>query len=116
MNNVIPVITLRDLNYTKALPSVSIPAGTKLEIRFDEELHSRVSFTYAGMNRRLMVSNLHASVKALNGVKFRKMPSIGQLEKMSNDGVCTTVTGHRVEPDGFGPDGSASWLLVAGVI
>lgn len=115
-NETIPVITLRDLTYTKALPSVSIPTGTKLEIRFDDDLHSRVSFTYAGMTRRLLVSGLHSSVKSTNGVKFHKMPSIGRLEKMSNDGICTTVTGARVEPDGVAEDGSSSWLLVMGMI
>lgn len=116
MNNVIPVVTLRDLNYTKSDKPTSIPAGTKLDLHFSDNLHFRAIFTHNGISRRLMVSNLHASVKATNGVKFHKMPSMNRLEKMSNDGVCTTVTGERVEPDGVAADGSASWLLVMGVI
>lgn len=116
MNNVIPVVTIRDLNYSKSTKPVSIPAGTKLEIQFDSNLTSRVSFIHNGVTRKLLVSGLHASVKSTNGVKFNKCPSLARLAKMNDDCVCTTVTGHRVEPDGFGPDGSPSWLLVMGVI
>ena len=116
MNNIIPVVTLRDLNYAKGSPPVSIPMGTNLDLSFNEINFAYAVFTFNGVKRRLMVSNLHSTVKATNGVKFQKMPSLNRLEKMSNDGVCTTVTGKRVEPDGVAEDGSASWLLVAGVI
>ena len=116
MNNIIPVVTLRDLNYSKSSHPVSIPMGTTLDLSFSEINFAYVVFTFNGVKRKLRVSNLHSSVKATNGVKFQKMPSMNRLEKMSNDGVCTTVTGKRVEPDGVAEDGSASWLLVAGVI
>lgn len=43
-------------------------------------------------------------------------PSFSQLEKMVDAGVATTPTGKRVEPDGYGPDKSPSWLLVLGYI
>lgn len=45
-----------------------------------------------------------------------KAPSMATLEKWNQDGICKTPTGHRVEPDGHGPDGSPSWMLVFGII
>ena len=44
--------------------------------------------------------------------KVKRLPSMASLEKWSNDGVCMTPTGHKVEPDGHGPDGVPSWLLL----
>jgi hypothetical protein len=32
------------------------------------------------------------------------------------DGICETPTGHRVEPDGIGPDGVPSWLRLFSLI
>lgn len=117
MNNTIPVVTIRELKYSKVpKDAINIPIGTHLELFFSEKNHAKAVFIHNGIRRALLVSNLHASVKATNGVSFRKAPSLAALERQSNDGVCTTVTGHRVEPDGFGPDGSPSWLLVMGVI
>ena len=45
-----------------------------------------------------------------------KMPSIKTLEKWCDEGIAKTPSGKRVEPDGYGNDGSPSWLLVAGLI
>ena len=45
-----------------------------------------------------------------------KMPSEKTLEKWSFDGVAQSVTGKKVEPDGIGPDGAPSWLLVLGIL
>ena len=47
---------------------------------------------------------------------FFKPPTMKTLEKYSLDGVAKSVTGKRCEPDGYGPDGSPSWLLVLGMI
>ncbi len=43
-------------------------------------------------------------------------PSIGKLERQSNDGVCDSILGKRVEPDGWDEHGSPSWLLALGMI
>lgn len=43
-------------------------------------------------------------------------PRIARLEKDSNDGVCESVFGDRVEPDGWDSEGSPSWLLALGLI
>lgn len=66
----------------------------------------------------LEVSNLDGShaFKTLRFSSFFKAPSLATMEKWSFDGIAKSVSGHRVEPDGFGPDGSPSWLLVIGVI
>jgi len=43
-------------------------------------------------------------------------PSIEELEEQCNDGVCDSVLGERVEPDGTDEYGSPSWLLALGMI
>ena len=48
------------------------------------------------------------------GVK--SVPTTATLERWMDDGICKTPSGHRVEPDGHGPDGSPSWLLLLGMI
>ena len=45
-----------------------------------------------------------------------KQPSVRSLEKWSDDGICDSVFGARVEPDGYGPQGEPSWLLAIGLI
>ena len=66
----------------------------------------------------LDVCNLDGShsFKTTRFSAFFKAPSLRTMEKWSLDGIAKSVSGHRVEPDGFGPDGSTSWLLVIGVI
>ncbi len=39
-----------------------------------------------------------------------ELPSLKELMAWNEDGICETPTGHRVEPDGTGPDGVPSWL------
>lgn len=43
-------------------------------------------------------------------------PSMDELEEASNDGVCPSISGETVEPDGWDCHGSPSWLLALGVI
>lgn len=43
-------------------------------------------------------------------------PSLEELEEQCNDGVCDSVLGERVEPDGTDEYNSPSWLLVLGMI
>jgi hypothetical protein len=114
MKDTIPVVTLRDLNFNKS--GVTIPTGTNLNLSFSEKNHIQATIEFNGKRFGLRITNLHATVKSTNGVKFSKMPSMNRLEKMNSDGICTTVTGARTEPDGTGPDCSPSWLLVMGVI
>lgn len=48
--------------------------------------------------------------------EIKSLPTFELLKEWEADGVCETPTGHRVEPDGTGPDGSPSWLRLLGVI
>ena len=45
-----------------------------------------------------------------------KTPSMEELEEWVNDGVCESIAGERVEPDGWDEHGSPSWLLAMGLI
>lgn len=57
------------------------------------------------------ITNLHNYVTGVS-----KPPTLKSLEKMMDDAAATTPTGKRTEPDGTGPDGSPSWLMVLGYI
>ena len=48
--------------------------------------------------------------------QIKSLPTLQTLDKWSRDCVCSTPTGHMVEPDGIGPDGVPSWLVILGVI
>ena len=45
-----------------------------------------------------------------------EMPELGELEEAVMDGVCNSVLGESVEPDGWDCHGSPSWLLALGLI
>ena len=45
-----------------------------------------------------------------------KAPSMESLEEQSNDGICDSILGERVEPDGYDCYGSPSWMLALGLI
>jgi hypothetical protein len=48
--------------------------------------------------------------------EVRELPSWRELQAWAADGICDTPTGHRVEPDGQGPDGVPSWLRLLHLI
>lgn len=48
--------------------------------------------------------------------KPRTIPSMAKIESWVNDGYCMTPSGEKVEPDGYGSDGSPSWALLLGLI
>jgi hypothetical protein len=102
-----------DLTYSKFPETAcTIPAGTELEVHFSESRPGKLYFEYNGSVRVATVSNAH---KFFTG--FRKCPTINRIQRLEWDsGACMTCTGHKVEPDGHGPDGSPSWMLVLGVI
>lgn len=103
--------TKKDLTFSKS--GTTIPSGTTLTVYFDPENSSYVYLDPKGTPSRKRI-RLETSHKYLTG--FGKPPGMGTLEKYSYNGVSKTVTGYRTEPDGYGPDGSPSWLLVLGVI
>ena len=58
------------------------------------------------------VANKKASLSSLARwqLEVEELPSLQELMAWNDDGICETPTGHRVEPDGTGPDGVPSWL------
>ena len=107
------VTTKRELNFTRnPETAVTIPAGTALQVYFSEVNPSRLFFEYAGSLRILLLVNAHKNVTG-----FSKPPTARAMQKWEWDsGTCKTPTGHKTEPDGHGPDGSPSWMLVMGYI
>lgn len=80
-----------------------VPAG--LPVTFDESQHS-LCFVHGSRETPYKV-RITAAFHA---------PSLEELEEQVNDGVCDSVLGERVEPDGTDEYGSPSWLLVLGMI
>lgn len=105
------VKTKREMTFSKSENPCVIPEGTELDIYFSEVRPGRVYFDYAGSLRAAITANGYK-----NFTKFQKEPGLKSLERMAFDGVAKTVTGYRTEPDGYGKDGSPSWLLVLGHI
>ncbi len=90
----------------------TIPAGTHVHVDFSPKRHPDRIFITVG--DEVKVSRLTTASNWLKG--FHKAPSIKSLQKQSWDGIVKTPTGHKVEPDGYGPDGCPSWMLVVGII
>ena len=66
--------------------------------------------------RCLVHSPLHDSPLQVRIVSAFKSPSEATLEKWNDDGGCETPTGKWTECDGYGSDGSPSWLIALGMI
>jgi hypothetical protein len=88
-----------------------IPKGAEAQVKYNQSVVADV--TVEGVEKPVKIS-VAALTRLLDG--YPKMPTVARLEKMSNDGIAATPMGERVEPDGYGPSGAPSWLLVAGVI
>lgn len=90
----------------------TIPAGTRVHVDFSPNEYPNRIFVTVG--DEVKVSRTTSASNWLKG--FTKSPSQKTLERWSSEGVAKSVTGHKVEPDGYGPDGSPSWMLVVGII
>ena len=88
------------------------PKGSRAEVTFSERRPSMSEVEIDGRTIKLRTVSLH---KYLRG--FPKPPSMSALRRMDGDASGPTVTGVRgVEMDGYGPDGSPSWMLAMGLI
>lgn len=88
------------------------PANTSVHIWFSPKNLPSKMFIQTGDR----VYQTRISGGNLKYVGITKVPSLRTMEKYSWDGIAKTVTGFKTEPDGFGPDGSPSWMLVEGII
>lgn len=103
-----------------------IPAYTVLSVDFTEP--SRPALTVEHLPKKTR-SKADATPPGLEvGQTFRisgkglakamgwELPVLAELEEWSSDAICPTPTGDDVEPDGIGPDGVPSWLMLLGYI
>jgi len=90
-----------------------IPLGTPVTFKFIND-GMGVSIDIPSLNMAEVKLRTRSAVLLLS--KFTKEPSIKTMENWMSTGIAKTVTGHRTEPDGHGPDGSPSWLLAMGLI
>ena len=89
-------------------------AGSQVAIMFNE---NRMTLTgINSMTGEPMTCVCRSARYPFYFSKTGKAPSEKSLEKMLSDGIAKTVTGHRTEPDGYGPDGSPSWFIALGLI
>jgi hypothetical protein len=88
------------------------PEGTPVHIDFCEIRPGRIYVTVGETVYQTGLAN--KGYERFTGIG--KVPGLRTLEKYSNDGIAKTVTGEKTEPDGFGSDGSPSWMLVVGII
>jgi hypothetical protein len=90
---------------------VSFGPGDKLTVFFDPATPSRLSLHYGPRTLRIRLATAHKFVTGIN-----KPPRGGTLQRWASDGYCKTVTGEKVEPDGWGTDGAPSWMNALGLI
>lgn len=76
----------------------------------------RVSFIEGKDSRCLVHSPDHSAPLQVRITSAFKAPSIKSLEAWDARGGCKTPTGKWTEPDGYGSDGSPSWLMAMGMI
>lgn len=87
-----------------------IPVGTKVQVYPTDINNIIMLVTDTNVKVNLSPSSLYKLVG------FKKIPSIDVLTRYVNDGIATTPTGKKVEPDGTDSDGFKSWLIYAHVI
>lgn len=76
---------------------------------------AEVSFI-AGKDHLCLVQGNRAEPYKVGISSAFKSPSLEELEEWVNDGVCESILGERVEPDGHDEHGSPSWLLALSMI
>ena len=90
----------------------TIPAGSKVHIDFSPKIiPSQIFITFNG---EVKLSRTAYASKWIKGI--RKPPTMKTLEKRMFDGISRSVTGKKIEADGYSYDGSPSWELALGFI
>lgn len=99
-------------NKTTGQVTLTIPAGSKIHIDFAPRETPGTMFIH--FNGEVKLARTASGPLFYTG--FTKQPTLRTLEKWGWDGIARSVTGKKVEEDGYGPDGSPSWTLVCGMI
>lgn len=96
--------TIKTIKDLKLKDDTAIPCGTVL------------TFVRHGEMPTVGIFNLNGRDIKMRYRSIIKNPGLRSLEKWSNDGICKSVFGAKVEPDGYGTNGEPSWLLAMGMI
>lgn len=88
-----------------------IPAGSIVEITFNQTNAMRMTLTYNNMS---IVCQSQNWCKLFNANP--KPPPMSTMMKWEADGICKSLAGNSVEPDGWSFDGTPSWFLALGII
>jgi hypothetical protein len=102
------------LKATKNRPGESLPEGTLVVLK-DNSTITLPDERVVRINARTLyqwAEVLHAG----EAYPIDAAPSDEALEEYVFDSVCPSITGDTVEPDGHGPDGAPSWLLLLGFV
>jgi len=75
-----------------------------------------VSFVDGRPSRCLVYSPRHSEPLKVRVTSAFKAPSQASLERWNDEGYCKAINGSKTEPDGYGSDGSPSWLLALQMI
>ena len=84
--------------------------GTDATFRWERNAPGTTLVTIQGREIRLSTSRLYKYFKVA------QPPTMALLKRWMAQGVAKSVLGHRVEPDGWDPESSPSWMLVLGLI
>lgn len=93
----------------KPVIEFTFPVGTQVNVSFTGERPTTMILEQGGQTVRCRPAKY---VYYFGG----KAPSAMTMMKWDEDGYCKTVTGYKTESDGYGPDGSPSWMLALGLI
>ena len=109
-----------DANGTELHRYFSVALGALISVRSNGVTFSRqVDADWKVLSRKKVdcslaqwVASKTAALGSLSRwqLEVEELPSMQELMAWNEDGICATPTGHRVEPDGTGPDGVPSWL------
>jgi hypothetical protein len=106
---------------TKSLVSRS-PITTKRGVKFPEGTEFKLSgwngtvATLRGTSSDGTIQELKMRAKRFVLFKGIKSPSSAVLNRWGCDGICKSVLGNTVEPDGVDGFGAPSWYLALGLI
>lgn len=115
----------------KRMLDAYIPVGTIVDITFPESAAKNYSgVTHKDATTMILSGNgftadgtptkVSVRCRSLNWNKYfklnGKMPTERTLYKWMEDGICKSLGGNSVEPDGWSMDNTPSWFLAMGLI
>lgn len=106
MNNITTIAL--SLKNRRTGETVEVPAGTVISWKAGK---ATATWVEGGETKERPIGALSAA----RGLEIEQ-PDLDQLSEWVHDGICDSILGERVEPDGIDEHGSPSWLLAMGMI